>query len=262
MHKQVVWITGASSGIGKALAEQYAAQGASVVLAARRVDVLNALVAQLPSPERHMAVYLDLLQRDSFDTALHQVLTRYGRIDVLINNAGISQRALISETTMETERRLMEVDYFAQVELTKLLLPQFEKQASGQIAFVSSIAGLLGTQYRASYSAAKAALHMWANSLRAEVAEKGIQVAVIFPGFVQTDVSINALNGKGEAQGYDNEATANGLTAQDFAQQTLTALNKGKEYIVVGGPKEKLGVVVSRLAPPLLYKMIRKMKVK
>lgn len=233
-----------------------------MVLAARRVDVLNELVQQLPSPERHLVVYLDLLEPDSFATALHQVLTRFGRIDVLINNAGISQRALIRETSMQTERKIMEVDYFAQVEFTKLLLPQFEKQGAGHIAFVSSIAGLLGTQYRASYSAAKAALHMWANSLRAEVAAQGIQVSVIFPGFVQTDVSINALNGKGEAQGYDNEATANGLSADDFAKQTVAALNQGKEYIVIGGRKEKLGVFVSRLAPPLLYKMIRKMKVK
>lgn len=262
MDQHVVWITGASSGIGKALALQYANRGASVVLAARRVDELNQLMQQLPSPERHLVVYVDLLKADSFATALHQVMQCYGRIDVLINNAGISQRALVQDTTMDTERKIMEVDYFAQVELTKLVLPVFLQQGTGQIAFVSSIAGLLGTQYRASYSAAKAALHMWANSLRAEVAEKGIQVAVLFPGFVQTAVSINALNGQGDAQGHDNEATANGLTAEHFAEKAVAALSAGQEYIVIGGAKEKLGVAVSRLAPQLLYKMIRKMKVK
>jgi len=163
---------------------------------------------------------------------------------------------------MQTERAIMEVDYFSQVFLTKTVLPTFLAQKSGRIAFVSSVAGLLGTQYRASYSAAKAAIHMWANSLRAEVAQDGIEVSVIFPGFVKTNVSINALNGEGKAQGYDNEATANGLEADDFAKITIKALQQGQEYIVVGGRKEKLGVVVSRLSPKTLYKMIRKMKVK
>ena len=127
---------------------------------------------------------------------------------------------------------------------------------------VATVAGLLGTQFRASYSAAKAAIHMWANSLRAEVADDGVNVSVIFPGFVKTNVSINALNGEGKAQGYDNEATANGLEADEFAQEVVKALMQEQEYIVVGGTKEKLGVLISRLAPSLLYKMIRKMKVK
>ena len=169
---------------------------------------------------------------------------------------------MIAETSMQTERAIMEVDYFSQVFLTKLVLPTFLSQKSGRIVYVSSVAGLLGTQYRASYSAAKAAIHMWANSLRAEVAQDGIGVSVLFPGFVQTNVSINALNGEGKAQGYDNEATANGLTAEEFSDQAVKALLKGEEYIVIGGRKEKLGVFVSRISPSILYKMIRKMKVK
>src|SRR5690606_38093589 len=142
------------------------------------------------------------------------------------------------------------------------VLPTFLQQKSGRIVFVSSVAGLLGTQYRASYSAAKAAIHMWANSLRAEVAEDGVDVSVIFPGFVKTNVSINALNGEGKAQGFDNEATANGLEAEEFAQIAVKALMKGEEYVVVGGRKEVLGTWVSHLSPGMLYKMIRKTKVK
>jgi short-subunit dehydrogenase len=163
---------------------------------------------------------------------------------------------------MQTERTIMEVDYFSQVFLTKTVLPTLLKQKSGRVVFVSSIAGLLGTQYRASYSAAKAAIHMWANSLRAEVAEDGVDVSVVFPGFVKTNVSINALNGAGQAQGFDNEATANGLEADEFAQYTVKSLMQGDEYIVIGGRKEKLGVLVSRLSPSALYRMIRKAKVK
>ncbi len=127
---------------------------------------------------------------------------------------------------------------------------------------MSSVAGLLGTQYRASYSAAKAAIHMWANSLRAEVSDQGVEVSVIFPGFVKTNVSFNALNGAGEPQGHQDEAIENGLEADVFAEQAVKALMQGQEYIVVGGTKEKLGVMVSRMSPKLLYKMIRKTKVK
>ena len=158
---------------------------------------------------------MDITDEAQVRHAYEQVLDEKGRIDWLINNAGLSQRALIADTSMQTERAIMEIDYFSQVFLTKLVLPTFLAQKSGRIAYISSVAGLLGTQYRASYSAAKAAIHMWANSLRAEVAQK-----------------------------------------------TVSALLKGQEYIVVGGRKEKLGVLVSRLSPSTLYKMIRKMKVK
>ncbi|EMI5621783.1 SDR family NAD(P)-dependent oxidoreductase, partial [Acinetobacter baumannii] len=166
------------------------------------------------------------------------------------------------DTTMETERAIMEVDYFSQVALTKTVLPTMLKQKSGRVVFVSSVAGLLGTQYRASYSAAKAAIHMWANSLRAEVSDQGVEVSVIFPGFVKTNVSFNALNGAGQPQGHQDEAIENGLEADVFAEQSVKALMQGQEYIVVGGTKEKLGVMVSRMSPKLLYKMIRKTKVK
>ncbi|QIO05301.1 SDR family NAD(P)-dependent oxidoreductase [Acinetobacter shaoyimingii] len=259
---KVVWITGASSGLGKALAAECAALGAQVILTARRVDELEKVRLSLVSPDRHLSITADITDESQVRHAYEMVLKEKGRIDWLINNAGLSQRALIAETSMQTERAIMEVDYFSQVFLTKTVLPTFLKQKSGRIAFVSSVAGLLGTQYRASYSAAKGAIHLWANSLRAEVANEGVGVSVIFPGFVKTNVSINALNGEGKPQGFDNEATANGLEADDFARQSVQALLKGNEYIVIGGGKEKLGVLVSRLSPSLLYKMIRKMKVK
>jgi short-subunit dehydrogenase len=262
MEGQVVWITGASSGLGKALAKECALQGAQVVLTARRLDELENVRVTLMHPERHISVAANITSESQVRHAYEQVLAQKGRIDLLINNAGLSQRALIADTTMQTERAIMEVDYFSQVFLTKLVLPTFLTQKSGRIAFVSSVAGLLGTQYRASYSAAKAAIHMWANSLRAEVAQNGVNVSVIFPGFVRTNVSFNALDGEGKPQGHQDEAIENGLDAEDFAQQTVAALMKGEEYIVIGGRKEKLGVLVSRLSPTTLYKMIRKMKVK
>ncbi|WP_336929814.1 SDR family NAD(P)-dependent oxidoreductase [Acinetobacter tandoii] len=262
LENKVVWITGASSGLGKALAQECALQGAQVVLTARRIDELEKVRVGLLNPDLHLSICADITSEAQVLHAYEQVLAAKGRIDWLINNAGLSQRALITETTMQTERTIMEVDYFSQVFLTKTVLPTLLKQKSGRVVFVSSIAGLLGTQYRASYSAAKAAIHMWANSLRAEVAEEGVDVSVVFPGFVKTNVSINALNGAGQAQGFDNEATANGLEADEFAQYTVKSLMQGDEYIVIGGRKEKLGVLVSRLSPSALYRMIRKAKVK
>ena len=259
---KIVWITGASSGIGKAIAYECAAQGAQVVLTARRYEELENVRLSLPESEQHISVAADITDETQVEAAYAEVLAKKGRIDWLINNAGLSQRALIQETSMQTERAIMELDYFSQVFLTKTVLPTFIQQKSGRIVFVSSVAGLLGTQYRASYSAAKAAIHMWANSLRAEVADAGVGVSVLFPGFVKTNVSINALDGSGKPQGYDNDATANGLEADDFARQSVQALLAGQEYIVIGGSKEKLGVWVSRLSPKILYKMIRKAKVK
>ncbi|CAM9124533.1 SDR family NAD(P)-dependent oxidoreductase [Acinetobacter bereziniae] len=259
---KVVWITGASSGIGKALAAECALQGAQVILSARRLEELEKVRVSLLHPDHHLSVAMDITDEAQVRHAYEQVLDQKGRIDLLINNAGLSQRALITETSMQTERAIMEIDYFSQVFLTKLVLPTFIAQKSGRIAYISSVAGLLGTQYRATYSAAKAAIHMWANSLRAEVAQDGVKVSVIFPGFVKTNVSFNALNGAGKPQAHQDEAIENGLEADDFAKQTVSALLNGQEYIVVGGAKEKLGVWVSRLSPTTLYKMIRKMKVK
>ncbi|AOA57619.1 SDR family oxidoreductase [Acinetobacter larvae] len=262
LQDKVVWITGASSGIGLACARLCAAAGAELILSARRQDVLEQVRQSLPNPDRHLVIPFDMQNEQQLQQAFTQVQASKGRIDWLINNAGLSQRALISETSMQTERKIMEVDYFSHIHLTKTVLPMLIAQQSGHIVFISSVAGLVGTQYRASYSAAKAAIHMWANSLRAEVQPLGIQVSVVFPGFVQTNVSFNALNGEGLAQNHQDDAIESGLNADDFAKEMLSALMKGREYIVVAGIKEKLGVWLSRLSPPLLYKMIRKVKVK
>lgn len=262
LDQKVVWITGASSGIGEALAQVFANLGAKVVLSARRGEELERVRQQLNHPENHLCVAFDVTQADQAQYAVEQVIEKFQRIDYLINNAGLSQRALIADTTIDTERRIMEIDYFAQISLTKSVLPYFENQGSGHVIFISSVAGLLGTQYRASYSAAKGAIHMWANSLRAEYAEKGLNVSVVFPGFVKTNVSFNALNGAGQAQAHQDEAIENGLEADDFAQKVVKAVLSNKEYIVIGGLKEKLGVAISRVSPKLMYKMIRKSKVK
>ncbi|XID75686.1 SDR family oxidoreductase [Alkanindiges sp. WGS2144] len=259
---KVVWITGASSGIGEALAHQFAKHGAQVVLSARRLDELERVARHLRNPEQHMILPLDVTDYPALAAAYGEVIQKKGRLDWLINNAGISQRALIHDTTEQTDRKIMEIDYFAPVAITRQVLPSMLKQGSGHVVFVSSVAGLLGTQYRASYAAAKGAIHLWANSLRAEMADQGLKVAIIFPGFVKTNVSVAALTGDGHALGTMDDAQANAMSADEFAKQAIEALVAGQEYIVIGGLKEKLGVWLSRIYPPLMYKMIRKSKVR
>ena len=261
VKNKLIWITGASGGIGEALARELAAEGARLVLSARRKSELERVRSSLANSSQHLLLPLDITDTAAVSAAINTI-QQIGGLDWLINNAGISQRALISDTTIETERKLFEVDYFAQVNLTRQALPLLLADGGGKVVLVSSVAGLVGTQYRGSYSAAKAALHLWANSLRAELFEQGLTVATLFPGFVKTDVSLNALTGDGSALGTMDDAQANAMSAEQFAEKAVKALLKGKNYIVIGGLKERLGALVSRLSPELLYKMVRKSKVR
>lgn len=257
-----IWITGASSGIGEALSIAFAKRGATIILSGREKDKLETVRNRCKYSKNHLIIPFDINDAKQAKEAYEVAKTQAGKIDWLINNAGISQRSLIIETTEEVERQIMEVDYFAQTRLTRLVLPDMIAQGGGKIVMVSSVAGLLGTQHRGAYGAAKAALHMWANSLRAELYDQGIEVATVFPGFIQTNISINALTADGSTQGTMDEATNKGLTAASFAKQVLKSLIKGEEYIIVAGNKEKLATTVNRLSPPKLYKLIRESKVK
>lgn len=258
----VIWVTGASSGIGEALAIEFSKRGAAVILSGRNEDQLKAVRNRCKKPNRHFIVPFDISDAEQAKAAYQTARAQAGRIDWLINNAGISQRSLIMETTEEVERRLMEVDYFAQTRLTRLVLPAMLAQGGGKIVMVSSVAGLLGTQYRGAYSAAKAALHLWANSLRAELFDQGIEVATIFPGFIQTNVSINALTGDGSIQGTMDTTTDQGMTATACAKQVAKALGKGEEYIVAAGAKEKMALTINKVSPSKVYTMIRQATVK
>ncbi|WP_410210903.1 SDR family NAD(P)-dependent oxidoreductase [Aquirhabdus sp.] len=263
LSNQTVWITGASSGIGEALAIACAARGANVVLSARRLDELERVkvACEEVGLGQFLAVALDVTDDVACDQAYFDISKQMGKVDWLINNAGISQRSLISDTLTAVDRKIMEVDYFSVVNLTRKVLPDMLKRRSGKVIFISSVAGLVGTQYRASYAAAKAAVHLWANSLRAEVGGQGIGVSVVFPGFVKTNVSVAALVGDGSEQGTMDDAQHTAMSANDFAEKTVKALLANREYIVVGGAKEKVAALLSRASPTLLYKVIRRSKV-
>lgn len=256
--RQTVWITGASSGIGEACAHAFAAEGARLVLSSRRREELERVRRACARPEDHLVLPLDLTQPASFPGAVAEVLDRCGAIDVLLNNGGVSQRALASEATAEVERALMEVDYFGPVLLTKAVLPSLRARRAGHIAVVSSVMGYLGTPGRSTYSAAKHALHGYFDSLRAEVWREGIKVTLVCPGYVRTAVSDNALGPRGERHGRTDGTHQTGIAPERCAAVIVRAIARGREEVYVGG-WEVAGIYLKRLAPWLLSRIVRRM---
>ena len=255
---QVVWITGASSGIGEAAALAFAREGARLVLSSRRPDELERVRRACSRPDEHVVVPLDLTRPDTFAAAVAGVLARCGRIDVLVNNGGVSQRALAADAALEVERALMEVDYFGPVALTKAVLPAMRARRSGRIVVVSSVMGYVGTPGRSSYAAAKHALHGYFDSLRAEVWREGIGVTLVCPGYVKTAVSANALGPRGEKHGQTDDTHQSGISAEQCAAAILRAVARGREEIYVG--REAYAIYVKRILPWLFSRIVRRMK--
>jgi len=258
---RVIWITGASSGIGEALVHALARRKNRIVISARREADLERVRREAGSGDAEiMVVPLDLADGAGFGRRVDEVLERLGRIDVLINNGGISQRSLAMDTTMEVYRTLMEVNYFGTIGLTKAVLPRMIRQGGGHLAVVSSLAGKFGTPLRSGYSASKHALHGFFETLRAELWWERIKVTVICPGFVCTDVSINALTGNGSRQSTMDEAQEKGMLPADCAARIVRAIEKDEEEVLIGG-KEVLMAHIKRLWPGLYSQLIRRVKV-
>jgi len=257
---QVVWITGASSGIGEAVAYAFAREGARLVLSSRRAEELERVRRACVRPEEHTTLPLDLVHGETFPAAVADVLARCGRIDVLVNNGGVSQRALAAEATVEVERALMEVDYFGPVALTKAVLPSMRARRAGRIVVVSSVMGYVGTPGRSTYAAAKHALHGYFDSLRAEVWSEGIGVTLVCPGYVSTAVSDNALDARGGKHGRTDASTARGIAPAKCAAAIVRGVARGREEIYVGG-WEVTGIWLKRLAPWLFSRIARRMKI-
>ncbi len=260
-RNRVVWITGASSGIGEALAYEFARQGAKLVLSARRADVLQQVKQRCVNSEKHMIIAFDMTDIDQLSTVVTEVEQQTGGVDLLINNAGVSQRSLIKDTSLAVDRTLMEMDYFAPVALTKTILPYMLARKRGRLVAVSSIAGLVATPMRSTYAAAKHAIAAFYDALRAEVYDKGVYVSVIYPGFVKTNISYAALTGDGSPQNKMDEAQDLAMSPQEFAKQVVKALAEGKEHIIIGGLKERLAVYVDRVSPTAIRWLMRKVKV-
>ena len=255
---KVIWITGASSGIGEALALQFAKQEARLILSARREEELKRVGALTKLPDLDLLILPFDLSDTSKATALAaQVMNKFGRIDVLINNGGQSQRAEALETDEMTERKLLEVNYFSAVNISKAVLPYMIRQKGGQIILISSIVGKFGFYLRSSYSAAKHALHGYFESLRLETEKKGIKILMVCPGKIKTYVSVNAVGEKGKTHNVMDESHKNAMSAEECARQIINGINNNKEEIFVGG-KELAMIKIRRFFPKLFSKMIRK----
>jgi dehydrogenase/reductase SDR family member 7B len=257
---KVVWITGASSGIGAALAQAFATRGATLVLSARRGDRLEEVRSACAHTGRHRVLPLDLTDGDAIPKALDSVIREQGRVDVLVNNGGITQRSLARDTRIEVDRRIMETNYFGTVALTKAVLPSMLARRSGDIVVVSSLIGHFSTPLRSAYAASKHALHGFFDALRAEVYADGLHVMLVCPGYIRTDISLNALTGDGSPHATMDASQAAGLAPEKCAAQILAGLDRRKEEIVVGG-RETRYLLLHRLFPGLFRRAIRTAKV-
>ena len=257
---QTVWITGASSGIGKALALAFASRGANLILSSRNHEKLEAVKAACPDDVQVWIEPMDTSDYDSIPAIAERVLREVGPVDILVNNAGISQRGIVSETPIEIDRRIMDTNFFGSVALTKAVLPLMLKRGTGKIVVISSLTGKFGTPLRSAYAASKHALHGYFASLRAEVHDAGLRVLLVCPGFIRTDVSMNALKSDGSPQNKLDDAQAGGMSPDVLAEKILRAIERDKLEVYFGG-KEILGIYLKRFFPRFFANYIRKAKV-
>jgi short-subunit dehydrogenase len=255
-QKKVVWITGASSGIGEELAKQFNSLGAIVILSARNEEKLQAVQAQLTTSENSMVLPLDLEHSENFHDLTNKVVEKYKKIDFLINNGGLSQRGNAADTSIEIDRRIMEINYFGTIALTKAVLPVMREQKSGHIVAISSIAGKFGFYLRSAYAASKHALQGFYESLLLEEAEHNIAVTIAYPGKINTDISVSALNDKGETHGVMDHNQATGMPAEECASKLIKAIQKKKKSVLIGN-KEIYAVYIKRYFPRLFWKIIK-----
>jgi len=262
LEDKVVWVTGATSGIGKALVMQLSKQHTKLIISARREEELLLLKNSLGRDSEDVLVApLDLENEASILDAFQLASKQFSRIDILFNNGGISQRGFALDTPIEVDRKIMQIDFLGQVYLTKLVLPGMVKNGFGAIGVTSSLTGKFSTPYRTAYAAAKHALHGFFDGLRAEMVGKGVQVTIFCPGFIKTDISMNALTESGEKLKKMDDAQANGMSAEECARQMISALRKGKREVYIGG-KETLGIYIKRFFPGLMAKIITTAKVR
>jgi len=254
---KVVWITGASSGIGKALALEFSKLGAKIVISSRKKESLEAVKNACATPENVKIVTLDLEDYTNLGTAVTSAISQFGKIDILLNNGGISQRALAIDTDISVDKRIMDINYMGTMALTKGLLPHFISNNLGHFVSITSITGKVATPQRTSYSASKHALHGFFDSLRSEVFKYNIAVTLVLPGYVNTNLSFNALVGDGSKQNSGDADLAKGLATDVFAKKLIRAVKKQKNEVVIAGVKETLSVYLKRFFPRLLARLVR-----
>ena len=255
-----MWITGASSGIGKALAIEAAKENAKLILSARNTAALQEVQQLCLQYTEHCQILpLDLTDSSKLSVLTKEALGFFNGIDILVNNGGISQRSRVEETDLEVDRKIMEVNYFGAVALTKAVLPYMLQQKSGHIAVISSVTGIFGFPLRSAYAASKHALHGFFETLRAEVADRNIGVTVVCPGRIKTNISYHALTKDGKEHGQMDEGQEKGIPADVCARKILKAIKKEKKEIYIV-KAELVLIYLKRFFPGLFSRIVPKIK--
>lgn len=228
---KVVWVTGASSGIGAGLAKQLSAKGAKLILTARNKAALEEVAASCHSESA--IITADLTEAQTLAGIALQAIAAFGRIDIIIHSAGVSQRSFAEETEMEVYRQLMEINFFAPVAITKALLPHFRERGRGQIVAISSMAGLMGFPQRTGYSAAKHALKGWFETLQTEHTIPGLHITLVYPGRIRTPISLSSLTGNGTAHGKMDDGQLNGISVGYCAAKIIRSIEQKKKRVII-----------------------------
>ncbi|SHF67301.1 SDR family oxidoreductase [Pedobacter caeni] len=260
MKDKVVWITGASSGIGEALVYAYSQLGARLIISSRNRDELFRVKNGCKNKINVHVLSLDLENTPILADKAEEAIRIFGKVDLLINSGGISQRSLALDTDLAVEQRLMNVNFWGTVVLSKAVLPLMIANGGGQIVCISSLVGKFGTKLRSAYAASKHALHGYFDSLRSELFDQGIHITMICPGFIKTSVTLNALTSNGAPQGTMDAAQENGMPADECAKLIVDAIRLRKEEVYIGG-KEVKGVWLKRFFPLRFSKYLRTAKV-
>jgi dehydrogenase/reductase SDR family member 7B len=257
---KVIWITGASSGIGEALAIRLSACNTRLILSSNQDEELLRVKSGLKmKPEDVFILPLDLNKPESLESKATEALKAFGHIDILINNGGISQRSMVMETSIETIRKIMEINFFSGVILTKFVLPSMLARGSGHIVAVSSITGKFGFPLRSAYSASKHAIYGFYESLGAEYYNQGIRSTIVCPGRVRTNISVEALGPDGKPQKIMDRGQEKGVTPESCAKDIINGIRKNKRDVYTGGSSVVM-VYIKRYLPGLSYRLVRKIR--
>lgn len=252
---KTAWVTGASSGIGEALAKGLAQRGARVILSGRREDALKRVAKEAGGEA--LVLPFEATDYDALPKAVEKALAWKGGVDILVNNAGVSQRSLALDTSFDVYRRIMEIDFFAPLHLTQLVLPSMVERKSGHIVIISSVAGKVGAPLRTAYCAAKHACIGYYDALRAEIEKAyGIGVVVVTPGSVKTGVARNALTGDGSAREKSDANIDNGMAPENAAKIILDGVAAEQREIPVAEGMELAALEMRKANPEMLFGFI------
>ncbi len=250
---KIIWITGASSGIGEALALKWAAPEIQLVLSGRNRKQLEIVAENCKKFGAQVLVLaFDLAVPEAVASAVANVQTAFPRLDILVNNGGISQRSLLIDTPMEVARKIMEVDFWGHAGLAKQILPFMVKSGGGHIVVVSSLTGLFGFPQRSAYAAAKHALHGYFETLRLEHFRDNIRVTMVCPGMVKTNISIHSLTSTGGEHGLMDKGQEEGVSASYCAKRIVKAVSNNRKEVIIG-KKDVIMPYLKRYIPWLFY---------